>query len=684
MRWRWRPVVFVTLFVVLLGLSLTGSATAQSASAGGTLPTVENGSVDQPSGSAASSTLALGKELQLSPAQPGEITVTLRYDTPSNLAGLRVELPEDTTVAGTQGFTERDGEYVWDKRTSVPTLTYRLSVNRTREASGPFAGSGDYLFVDAGSWALVRKPQVSTGWSQPFDENITLTKSTTVDGSGAVGDELAYLGEYREYQRSAHGQRFRLVVPEHADMAAQPDEVLDSVATASDALRVGDRDSSVFMIAAPTDSVQWGVNGLQTGESDFWARDRSRLDSADNVWIHEYVHTRQDYEPAAETRWFTEASATYYAALFALEADRIDYRTFRNRLALGERAADTDAVLSDTSTWEEVAPYTKGALVAGELDRRTRLANTDNSLQTAFRRVNSHEGTVGQLDFRSAIRSAGGADVTTLWDRYTTTTATPSMWDRNAHARAFETRLPNVSYQFGATTNASVIRVTGPYRTGTVGEQRPVRLATGETLTADVIVSNTGTAAGEYEATARLDGTTIAQQNGTLDANATTRWPVTHTFTDAGTYALSVGDRQIEVVVTPPATPAVERLTADGSDPVAGDTVTLDATVRNDDAVPAAGNLSLSQDGETVDTRRVVLTPGETRTLSFERTVDAAGDTRFELGDRNLTLTVREPSTPAGTDSGGSDGASSGDGPGFGVGSALVGLTLSLVVWRRV
>ncbi|MFD1586832.1 glycyl aminopeptidase [Halorientalis brevis] len=666
------------LLVWLLPLTATGGAVGAAVTAGSPGATVETAhAVSGPTETTPTRELVLTKEVRLTPDRPGEITVTLRYETPTDLTGLRVELPESGTAMAGRGFSEGDGRYVWDGRTRTPTLTYRLSVNETSESAGPIARDGDYLFADAGPWALVRTPQVGMSWTGRSE--ISLSRSTTVAGPGAVGDGIMYLGEAREYQRTAHGQTFRLVVPASASLAERPADVFDALAASADALRVGDRDPEVFMVAAPTGSVEWAVDGLQSGESAFWVRDRSRLDAANNVWIHEYVHTRQDHELTPETRWFTEASATYYAALFALEQGSIDYETFRSRLALGERATDAEAILTTPSTWNGVAPYTKGALVAGELDRATRLATTDASLQTVFRRMNAHDGPVTRADLRAMIRATAGSRVAALSDEYTASAATPSMWGRAEHQRTFDTPLPNVGYAFADPGTDSAFSVSGPYRTGAIGATGPIRLATGETLTATILVSNTGAGTGEYEARARVNGATVARDEGTLAANETKRWQVQHAFTSPGEYALQVGESMVDVVVSPPATPTVSRFSSDTADPIVGDRLVLTATVRNADAVPAASNLTLFEDGSPVETRRVVLGPGENRTLAFERTPDTAGTSRYRLGDRNLTVTVRQP--PTASDA--TQGSTAGSGPGFGAGVAALVVLASLAARVR-
>ena len=122
-------------------------------------------------------------------------------------------------------------------------------------------------------------------------------------------------------------------------MREAPRSVLDSLADASNALRVGDRDDEVFVVAAPTSGVQWGVRGYQTGESDLWVRDVEPVDSAENPWVHEYVHTRQDFALDPEMRWFREASASYYAALLTYEQGRVPYDGFSQRIGAGANSS---------------------------------------------------------------------------------------------------------------------------------------------------------------------------------------------------------------------------------------------------------------------------------------------------------------------------------------------------------
>ncbi len=48
------------------------------------------------------------------------------------------------------------------------------------------------------------------------------------------------------------------------------------MANASNALRVGDRDEQVFVVAAPSGAVEWGVEGYQIGDADMWVQSGKR------------------------------------------------------------------------------------------------------------------------------------------------------------------------------------------------------------------------------------------------------------------------------------------------------------------------------------------------------------------------------------------------------------------------
>ena len=329
-----RPALRCCLLVALcslVGAGMAGVAVADVAAAGGPgspatadePATADLRTASVPAGDATGTatastatesggTIDLRQELRRTPDREGEYDAHHRYRIPTEVTELEVTLPEDATVISRSGFARKGGTtYAWDGVTSRPTLTYRLPADETVEGDGPIAGPGEYLFVDRGEWALVTRPRTGHSWRWTGGGKVRLERTTVADGEGATGDAMAFLGPHEEYRHEAHGQTFRLIVPAAAHLEEDPGEIFASLAHASDAMRVGNRDGEVFVVAAPTGEVQWGVRGLQTGGADMWVRDVERLDDVNNVWLHEYVHSRQDYETAAGARWFTEGAAVY-------------------------------------------------------------------------------------------------------------------------------------------------------------------------------------------------------------------------------------------------------------------------------------------------------------------------------------------------------------------------------------
>ncbi|PSP75895.1 hypothetical protein BRC70_01465, partial [Halobacteriales archaeon QH_6_68_27] len=149
---------------------------------------------------------------------------------------------------------------------------------------------------------------------------------------------------------------------------------------------------------------------------EFWVRADSRLDDPENVWLHEYVHTRQSFRLATEMRWFREASAEYYAARLSYEGGYVDRAAFREHLAGGP----SRATLTDPDTWaDRPVPHDKGGRVLAVLDGKIR-TETDGhrSLQDVFRRLNRHDGAVTYADFVRAVNGVAGTPMDAWLDRH--------------------------------------------------------------------------------------------------------------------------------------------------------------------------------------------------------------------------------------------------------------------------
>jgi PGF-CTERM protein len=625
------------------------------------------------------------QELRLTPDEPGVVSVVQRYRVPDRVSSLKPQLPANASVTGTTGFSRGNGTvYEWDGNTSAPSVTFVMEVNETVDLSGPEGARGRYLFVDAGEWALFQRPAVPTSWSWSGPAPVGITRETRAAGEGYVGEWMAYLGGVATRERTAHGQRFQLVIPERATLTESPDAVLDSLAAAGDQMRVGDRDPVVNVFAAPTTTVRWGVRGLQYGDRDMWVRDAEPLATAENTWLHEYVHTRQGYEAAPSARWTNEAFATYYAALLALEQDRVDFAAFREALRPGTLRPQSDAILTEPRSWVNTANYLKGSLVAGDTDLRIRLATDGTrSLQAVFSAMNAHSGPVDARTVFESVGTVAGPEVRRAAVTYAGTERTPDLWSVRTHTEAFSSQPALV--EVGIATEPGTLSVSGPYRNVTRSGSE-LTLYTGETLAMTGAVSNAGGAAGGYDARFVVDGVVATSESGTVAPGERVTHRFERTFDEAGDYTLAVGGDRVTVEVYEPAPATVTALSANRTDLSEPGAVAFTATVASTHGVPTRGNVTLrGPDGPIID-RRVALGAGENRTVSGVTRLER-GEYEFTLGDADtLVVTVGnvgDGGDGSGTESG--DGGISGFGPGFGPVAGLVGLlgALALLARRR-
>ena len=489
--------------------------------------------------------LRLTTTLDRTPDRVGEITATVTAEIPSGFNELTLQLPAEARVVATRGFTRTaDGGVEWDSNTNPATVTYRIDATVRSGADQPGA-EGTYRFADTANWSLIQIPSVGDISGRIVGDEPEIIRETEIEGPGVAGDQIAFLGEYDRQTRTAHGQTFHLVVPEAATLESEPSEILNSVTAASDRLRVGARDDEVLMIAAPTGEVEWAVRGIQTGDSDFWVRADEPVDTPANNWVHEYVHTRQDYTAAADARWITEATATYYAALLTVEADRIEFDRFQRFLAQGEDEPQASSIMTDPDTWENFANYRKGALVAGDLDRRIRLATDgEASLDTLMRAINSHEGELTAADVDGYIEAIAGEETAEETTAATTATTVDPMWNRDSHTAAFGAEPARFAFRFAEETPLSVNGIDR-----SIPDSGNLTVGINETISIAVTVENVGGTVGDYELPFRVGGTETVR-TGRLEPGETATHQFSQRFTEPGSYRVAVGSEELHITAS--------------------------------------------------------------------------------------------------------------------------------------
>ena len=232
--------------------------------------------------------------------------------------------------------------------------------------------------------------------------------------AGVVGGRYALVGAGEVETRERPNGRLHLVVPAGVTLASGTDAVADSLAAASHQLDVDDSDAAVLAYAVPDSEDRYGES--VPAHDEFWVRADRRLDSPENVWLHEYVHTRQSFALAPEMRWFREASAEYYAATLSHEQGLIGEREMRTHL----RGEPSTATLTRPETWTgSQTPDDKGARALAALDRRIAEASYGyRSLEDVFARLNSHDGPVTYAVFAQAVAEVAGHPMDAWLDRH--------------------------------------------------------------------------------------------------------------------------------------------------------------------------------------------------------------------------------------------------------------------------
>lgn len=607
------------------------------------------------------------------PNTPGTVQLTISYEFPDSLREFSLALPSDTTqLTDTTGFSQTEpGVYEWDSYTNTPELTVEYTVNETARANQ------GYRFVDHKAWSIFKTTNWRANWAGT--ERVSLQSHQTISGQGAIGDRLVFLGPHTTKEYATTHEDIRVIVPDAASPVADLEDAASLLDRTSPTLDVGPRTDTMTIIIAPTDTIDWGLEGVQVGTSDFWIADTQPLKEPSNTWIHEYTHTRQRFNvnTTPETTWLTEATAEYYGVHLSYQYEHVTYADFTDALDRGAARRYEDVELSRQSTWAGTnADYHVGALVIAALDKTIReYTNGTHTFQDVFHDLNTHNGPIDHATFRDYVTAAGGEPAGTAVDQYVTTTTRPELWDQPTHARIFQTTTPNITYHLPSTNNTAY-ELTGPYRSTTTDS--PPVLVPNETLTIPITITNTGTRAGTYGVSLSAASTTLFHETGRIDPGATRSFTISEQFTEPGTYFLNTTHETIPIRVTNPATPRVTNLTISPQQTAPDTPVTITATISNPTSIPAVGDVVVTVNDRPIHTQPLELAPEATTTVTTTYTPQAPGDITITANNRSITLSVTEPTpTPTQTPTEPTPTPTTPETPGFTIPIAFLALLLA-------
>lgn len=311
-----------------------------------------------------------------------EISYTVREQPSSD--ELYITLPPGATLINQSGFDSTSDQSLDARVQRGDQLTLRYALTKLgRAGATPFENMS---YVAGSDWVIAPTPAHNGA-------DTTLQPA----GSGVIGANMLYLGNYTAQTWTVGCQNITLVVPAAADL--DPEPKLDSLASAARVMSSGNAYSTVRIFASPQPLT--AVAGYTPrSQNNILIEADAPLRSAGNTWAHEYVHTRQAVYKGQNFTWFQEASATYYAARLSLEQGLISPAAYD--AALAQNAQYDPSTDVATANAEEVA-YRWGAVVLARLDAA--LVQRGHTLAGVFDTVN-REGTT-YADFESQLAQRG-------------------------------------------------------------------------------------------------------------------------------------------------------------------------------------------------------------------------------------------------------------------------------------
>lgn len=319
---------------------------------------------------------------------------------------LSLRLPDNTTIVSTHGFEEQSPRYLRTTGSGPHELTYELEENGSRV--GAFAEGLPSPFEATDGWALAPLPEY-------YSDDIQYTSPTPA----TFGEEVAYLGGHSVTTRTSGCHTIRLVMPDHIDGSVTESAILDSLVKADRRLG-GTRYERVTIFTTSTSLAPYG--GEAKGADIVIASEATaaRNGKRSDIWMHEYIHTRQSFAYGEHMEWWAEASATYLGVRLSYETGYHDARRYNEVLRFYAEDPPENVTLSNESTWNNQTTYYRGTLVLAALDELLR--NETNGTVTVLDVFNEVEAnrtmTTSLAEFESHLSNETGADYGPWIDRY--------------------------------------------------------------------------------------------------------------------------------------------------------------------------------------------------------------------------------------------------------------------------
>ena len=176
----------------------------------------------------------------------------------------------------------------------------------------------------------------------------------------------------------------------------------------------------------------------------------------------------------------------------------------------------------------------------------------------------------------------------------------------------------------------------------------PPKVTTGEKATVEVEIRNSNAKVDTYNVPLMVNGVADDRKSITIAPGATELITFTLTRSQAGTYRISVGNKESTLVVEKPLPPDF-RLSNLEINPAAaeiGGIIIITAEIANTGGARGSYIAELKIDGDTYQTEKVIMAPGTDYMLVFKVSADSPGTYPVSLGELTGKFVINEPVRP--------------------------------------
>jgi hypothetical protein len=178
----------------------------------------------------------------------------------------------------------------------------------------------------------------------------------------------------------------------------------------------------------------------------------------------------------------------------------------------------------------------------------------------------------------------------------------------------------------------------------------PPKITTGEKATIEVEIRNSNAKMDTYNVPLMVNGVADDRKSVTLAPGTTELITFVLTRSHAGSYRISVGNKESTLVVEKPLPPdfRLSNLEINPTEVDTGEKVVITARIANVGGTQGSYTAELKVDGVTNQTEKIIIPAGTDYMLVFNISRDLPGTYIVALGDLTGQFVVKEPPRPVG------------------------------------